>query len=141
MARKKIKDVMTSSPRMLDASASVAEAAQLMERDDIGDVIVCMDGKVWGIVTDRDITIRVTAHATDPTSATVGDVCSGEVVTMNPNDSVDDAVRIMREKAIRRIPIVDDDGRPVGIVSLGDLALTKDRESALADVSAAPANH
>jgi CBS domain-containing protein len=99
-----------------------------------------MDGKVWGIVTDRDITIRVTAHAIDPTTATVGDICSGEVVTMSPDDSVDDAVRLMREKAIRRIPIVED-GKPVGIISLGDLALMKDRHSALADVSAAPANH
>ena len=137
---KKIQDVMTRSPRVLDASASVEEAAQLMERDEIGDVIVSMDGKVWGILTDRDVTIRVTAHAIDPTTATVGDICSGEVVTMNPTDPVDEAVRLMREKAIRRIPIVED-GKPVGIVTLGDLALMKDRDSALADVSAAPANH
>lgn len=135
-----IRNVMTRSPRVFDASDTVATAARCMAQDDIGDVIVVKGGTVCGIVTDRDITIRVTAEGRDPDTTTLGQVCSRELVTVAPTDPVDDAVQLMRERAIRRLPVLEN-GKPVGIVSLGDLALEKDRDSALAQISAAPANH
>lgn len=135
----KIRDVMTASPRALDAQASVQDAARAMLEDDIGDVIVSDGGKVAGIVTDRDITIRAVAEGRDPARTKLTEICSGDLATLSPEDPVDEAVRLMREKAVRRIPIVEG-GRPVGVVSIGDLAIELDERSALADVSAAPSN-
>lgn len=136
----KIEEVMTRSPRVLDASATVEEAARCMSTDDIGDVIVREGDKVCGIVTDRDIAIRVIAEGRSPSSTKLGEICSKDLITLSPTDSIDEAVRLMRERAIRRIPVVQD-GQAVGVVSIGDLAIDLDRSSALADVSAAPANH
>ncbi len=134
-----IRNVMTASPRTLDARATVQEAAQTMLEHDIGDVIVCDGENVCGIVTDRDITIRAVAPGKDPAATKLGDICSKELVTLSPDDSVDDAVRLMRDKAIRRVPVVEG-GKPVGVVSIGDLAIDLDRQSALADISTAPPN-
>lgn len=135
-----IKDVMTHDPITFPASASVAEAAQAMRRDDIGDVIVLDDGdQICGIVTDRDIAVNVVAENRDAASTKLSDICTRDVVTLEPNANIGEAVRLMSERAIRRIPIVEN-GRPVGIVSLGDLAVTQDPNSALADISAAPAD-
>jgi len=130
---------MTPSPHTLDPRASVQEAALVMSDNDIGDVIVCDGERVCGIVTDRDITIRAVAHGKDPASTKLGDICSKELTTVSPDDLVDDAVRLMRTKAIRRVPVVED-GKPVGVVSIGDLAIDLDRQSALADISTAPPN-
>ncbi|MGI8685566.1 MAG: CBS domain-containing protein [Acidimicrobiales bacterium] len=134
-----IRNVMTPSPRALDARASVQEAAKAMLDDDIGDVIVCDGETVCGIVTDRDITIRTVALGHDPAATKLGDICSKDLTSLSPGDTVDDAVRLMREKAIRRIPVLED-GKPVGVVSIGDLAIDLDADSALADISKAPAN-
>ena len=136
---KSIRDVMTPSPRALDARATAQEAARVMLDDDIGDVIVSDGDAICGIVTDRDITLRAVAHGKDPGATKLGDICSKDLTTLAPGDSVDDAVRLMRDRAIRRIPVVED-GKPVGVVSIGDLAIDLDAESALADISRAPAN-
>lgn len=136
-----IRDVMTTEPITIPQSASVQDAAQAMRDSDIGDVIVLDDSQqMCGIVTDRDIAIRSVAEGKDPRETLVGEICSREVHSLSPDDSVGDAVRLMTESAIRRLPIVEDD-RPVGIVSLGDLAVTQDPESGLADISSAPANN
>ncbi len=135
----KIRDIMTASPTVLDGRATVQDAARAMREDDIGDVIVRDGDKVSGIVTDRDITIRAVAEGRDPARTKLAEICSGDLATLSPEDSVDEAVRLMRDKAIRRIPIVDG-ARPVGVVSIGDLAIELDERSALADVSAAPSN-
>jgi CBS domain-containing protein len=90
-------------------------------------------------VTDRDIAIRVLAENRDPRTTCVGDIASGDLAVLGPDDDVDQAIRLVRERAVRRIPVVQD-GAPVGVVSIGDLALNKDRGSALSDVSAAPPN-
>lgn len=135
-----IQEVMTHDPVALSASTPVTEAAQAMRDSDIGDVIVLDDGnQVCGIVTDRDIAVQVVADNRDASSTKLGEICSRDVATLEPTASVSEAVRLMSERAVRRIPIVDG-GRPVGIVSLGDLAVTRDPESALADISAAPAD-
>lgn len=136
----RIRDVMTHDPATLPASASVAEAAQIMRDSDIGDVIILGDGnEITGIVTDRDIAVQVVADSRDPSSTKVGEIASRDLVTVSPDESIGNAVRLMSERAVRRLPVVEGN-RPVGIVSLGDLAVVKDPESALADISAAPSD-
>lgn len=139
MARQSIREVMSSDPVVVEAEASVREAAVKMRDGDIGAVIVTKKGTVGGIVTDRDVAVRAVAEGRDPDTATVSEICSGEVVTLSPDDPVDQAVRLMRERAIRRVPVVEGK-RPVGMVSIGDLAMERDQDSALADISAAPGN-
>jgi len=107
-----------------------------MRERDIGDVIVLEDDRVVGILTDRDIVVRAVAEGRTPTETRVGDIGSRDPETLRPDDTVEDAVRIMREKAVRRIPVVEN-GRPIGIVSIGDLAVETDTDSALADISVA----
>jgi signal-transduction protein with cAMP-binding, CBS, and nucleotidyltransferase domain len=134
-----IRDVMTTHPVVLPVTSSVIEAAQAMRDSDIGDVIVVENGRICGIVTDRDITVRGVAEGRNISSLTLGDICSRQLTTLSPTDSVDDAVLLMREKALRRLPVIDGD-TPVGIVSLGDLAVTQDPHSTLGHISDAPAN-
>ena len=134
-----IRDVMTAHPITLPATSSVVDAARAMRDSDIGDVIVVENGQICGMVTDRDITVRGVAEGRNISSLTLGDICSRQLTTLSPTDSVDAAVLLMREKALRRLPVVEG-GKPVGIVSLGDLAVTKDPHSALGNISAAPAN-
>ncbi len=134
---KTIRDVMTSSPKTLGPNASALEAARLMREADIGDVMVTENGRLCGILTDRDIVVRAIAEGRDPACTPIGDIASRELTTVSPEDSLGHAVRLMRERAIRRLP-VDDKGTIVGLVSIGDLAVDADRHSALADISAAP---
>ncbi|HSE04932.1 MAG TPA: CBS domain-containing protein [Methylomirabilota bacterium] len=135
-----IRDVMTTNPQTLPESTLVREAAETMRANDIGDVIVVDDnGKLTGIVTDRDIVVRVVAEGRDPRATRLGDIASRELTALAPDDPVERAVELMRERAIRRLPVVEQ-GKPVGIVSIGDLALDRDPDSALADISAAPPN-
>ncbi len=133
----RIEDVMTPYPKAIDAEAPVTEAAVVMRDADVGDVLVLAGGSLCGIVTDRDIAIRVVADGRDPSEVPVGDICSTEVAVLSPEDDVGDAVRIMREHDVRRLPVVVD-GQPVGIVSLGDLAVDGDPRSVLAAISSAP---
>lgn len=134
-----IRDVMTPNPVTLQASTPVVEAARTMRDEDIGDVIVLEDGHICGIVTDRDMVVRGLADGKDLQRLTLNEVCSHDLVTMGPDDTVEQAIELMRDRAIRRIPVVED-GRPVGVVSIGDLAVERDPQSALADISGAPPN-
>lgn len=134
-----VRDLMTANPRTLPCTAMLADAARVMRDDDIGDVLVEKDGKVCGILTDRDIVVRGIAAGRDPSTTTLESVCTGKLVSVGPDDSADEAVRRMREHAIRRV-VVMSKGQPMGIVSLGDLAIERDRKSVLGEVSAAPPN-
>lgn len=135
-----IRDVMSSRPKTLDADQTVAAAAQLMRGADIGDVIVVKsDDRLHGILTDRDIVVRVLAEGLDPNQTRVGDICSRVLTTVSPDDGVSHAVRVMREKAIRRLP-VEAGGRVIGMLTIGDIAVQRDVGSVLADISAAPPN-
>jgi CBS domain-containing protein len=134
-----IRDVMTRDPQTVEASASVQDAAQLMDREDIGNVLVVENGEVQGIVTDRDVVVRVVAKGNGP-DASVREACSTGIETLSPDDSIEDAINKMQQGDVRRLPVVED-GKPVGIVTLGDLAVEKDTDSALADISAAPPNN
>jgi CBS domain-containing protein len=134
-----IRELMTSNPMVLPGTASVHEAARAMRDAEIGDVIVLEHNQVCGIVTDRDIVVRLVAEARDPTSTPLADLCSHALVTVRPTDPIEDAVRLMRTHAIRRLPVVEG-GQAVGMVSLGDLAVERDPHSALGEISAAPPN-
>ena len=127
---------MTTNPRTVNVDDTVLAAAQLMRDHDIGDVIVVEDGQVTGILTDRDIVVRAVAEGRDAESTTVGEIATTDAQAIEPDASVDDVLRMMREHDIRRLPVVKD-GRPVGIVSLGDLAVEREPDSTLADISAA----
>jgi CBS domain-containing protein len=133
-----LKDVMTSNVVSLPGS-SVTDGARAMRDSGIGDVIVTQNNKVAGIVTDRDITVRAVAEGKDPDQVPLSDICSGNVTSLSSSDDVSKAVQLMRQKALRRLPIVDN-GKAVGIVSIGDLAMEQDSGSALADISAAKPN-
>lgn len=135
----KVADVMTPRPLTISPHAPVAEAAKAMRDADIGDILVVKGYELIGIVTDRDITVRVVASGRDPMTTTVGEISSGKITAVSPEDDLDHAVELMRENALRRLPVVDN-GQPVGVVSIGDLAVERDSQSALADISAAPPN-
>jgi CBS domain-containing protein len=134
-----VAEMMTPDPIALPQAASVFDAAQKMRDASIGNVVVLDGQKVCGIVTDRDIVVRAVADGLDPRVTKLADICSRDLTTLSPENDVGTAVRLMREYAVRRLPVVKD-GRPVGILTLGDLAIEEDSESALADVSGAPPN-
>jgi len=141
MAAKKdeIGTVMTPAPVALPGATTVMQAAILMREQNIGDVLVTDGERLLGVLTDRDIVVRCVAAGLDPSMTTLPNMCSHQLVTVEPQQKIDDVLTLMRERAIRRVPVVDD-GVPVGIVSMGDLARLRDPKSALAAVSAAPPN-
>lgn len=132
--------IMTRNPRMVDANESLFNAATLMRDEGIGAVVVRRDDQLYGILTDRDIVIRGLAEGCDPARTPIGQICSKDLLTARPDDPVHHAVELMRQRTIRRLPVLDDSGHVVGIVSLGDLALERDPDSVLGDISAAPPN-
>jgi CBS domain-containing protein len=131
-----VREVMTPGVVAVRPDASLVEAAQLMRAQDVGDVLVAGDGQLIGVLTDRDITLRAVADGADPLTVSARAACTPDPVVVAPDDPVSTAVDLMRDHAVRRLPVVED-GRPVGIVSLGDLAVAQDPASALADVSRA----
>lgn len=135
-----IRDVMTCDPRTSDVTSTATDAARIMRDADVGPVIVLDGDQVRGIITDRDITVRAVAEGKDPNAIRLDEIITKDVITIGPDDSIEGAIRIMRESAVRRLPVVEQ-GRPIGIVSLGDLAIDADGEKALADISAAPPNN
>ncbi|SEH03327.1 CBS domain-containing protein [Nonomuraea solani] len=135
---KTVADVMTSHPACVDIEQPVSVAAALMRDNDTGAIIVNENGRLHGIVTDRDIAVRLVAEDLGPDTP-VRKACSESVEAVGSDTSIDQAVQLMRSHAVRRLPVVED-GRAVGIVSLGDLAVERDPGSALADISAAEGN-
>jgi signal-transduction protein with cAMP-binding, CBS, and nucleotidyltransferase domain len=136
----KVRDIMTPDPVVLPATTTVKDGARRLRDDDIGNVLIEEDGTLRGIVTDRDLAVRVLAEGLDPESVTLGDACTSDLLTIAPQDDLGDAVREMRRHAVRRVPVTDD-GAAIGVLSIGDLAVIEDPESALADISAAAGDH
>jgi CBS domain-containing protein len=135
-----LRDVMTPNPTVCRPDATAREAAALMRDQDIGDVLVQDDGGSLGIVTDRDIVTRAVATGQDPNEVRLGDICTNDIQTVSIDTSVEDVIRLMSDKAVRRIPVCEGN-KPVGVVSLGDLATDRDPSSLLGDISAAPPNN
>jgi CBS domain-containing protein len=133
-----ISDFMTPNPTTCQTTSSLSEAARAMRDESIGDVLVCDDTqRLVGIVTDRDLVVRGLANG-DIEGLTLADVCSNELTTVSVDTPASEVVRLMTDRAVRRVPVVEGNGRPVGIVSLGDLAAQLDEESALGQISSAP---
>jgi CBS domain-containing protein len=131
----KVRDVMTAEPIVLQQDQSIADAAQAMRDSAVGAVLVVDGDTLCGLVTDRDLVIRALAESAPPDSP-VGQVVSPDLIAVGADDEADDAARVMQAHAVRRLPVMDD-GRIVGIVSIGDLAVSRGEDSALADISAA----
>jgi CBS domain-containing protein len=134
---KLIRELM-HKPITLESSASVAAAAREMRASDIGTVVVDDGDGACGIVTDRDIAVRAVAAGLDPAITPLSEICSDDLTTLSADDDLDTAAKVMRDKAIRRILVVDSRDRAVGIISLGDLAIERDSASVLGRISAAP---
>ncbi|MFJ6688774.1 CBS domain-containing protein [Streptomyces sp. NPDC091294] len=134
-----VRDVMTGDPVTVEPLTSVTAVARIMRDRDLGAVLVTEGDRLRGLVTDRDLVVRSLAEGGDPGQTTVAGARSDDLVTVRPDEELDRAVRLMREHAVRRVPVVDH-GHPVGIVSLGDLAMERDPESALGDISVARPN-
>jgi CBS domain-containing protein len=134
-----IREVMTAAPETIESSQPLVAAARLMRENDIGDLIVTESetDTIAGIVTDRDIVVRGIAQGRDPKTTTLQEICSRGVATLEPTAKVQDAIRLMRETNVRRLPVVES-GHAIGIISLGDLSLAADADPVLADLSTAP---
>jgi len=125
---KSVRDAMTENPRSIGASASVVEAARLMREEHIGSLPITDDEKLVGMITDRDITTRVVAEAADPKTTSVEDVYSRDLISVEPDQDLDEALQLMARHQVRRLPVVENN-RLVGIVAQADIALAE-RESA-----------
>ncbi|WP_251091467.1 CBS domain-containing protein [Streptomyces sp. Caat 7-52] len=134
-----VRDIMTSRLVTVEPQASVTAVAQKMRDEDIGIVLVIEGDDLRGLVSDRDLVVRALAEGGDPNEKTVTSACSDDLVTITPDEDLDHAVELMREHSVRRLPVVEE-GHPVGIISIGDLAIERDASSALGDISAAKPN-
>jgi CBS domain-containing protein len=131
----KISEVMTTRPRAVEPQTSVREAARLMESEDVGSLPVVKDGaRLVGVVTDRDIAVRVVGRGLDAEKTTVADIASREVVTLTPDDDLDDALALMARAQVRRIPVVVRDDELVGVVSQADVARSDAKEKHVGEV-------
>jgi CBS domain-containing protein len=134
----KVRDIMTTDVAYVNPAATVVEAAQLMQKHNVGSVPVCDQNGVVGIITDRDIVVRNVAHSKDPGKTPVSDVMTGEVTSVTPDADIKDVFRTMSSKQIRRLPVVENN-KLVGIVSIGDVATETHQDTEisamLADIS------
>ena len=119
-----VRDAMTADPRSIGKSASVVEAARLMREQDIGSLPITDDEQLVGMITDRDITMRVVAEAADPNATSVEDVYSRDLISVEPDNDLEEALGLMARHQVRRLPVVED-GRLVGIVAQADIALSE----------------
>jgi CBS domain-containing protein len=119
----KISEVMTDRPRAVTPQTPVREAARLMEEEEVGSLPVVGDGsQLVGIVTDRDIAVRVVGRGLDPEQTSVREIASQEVYALSPDDDLDDALETMARAQVRRVPIVVRENELVGMVSQADIA-------------------
>ena len=116
-----VRDVMMPDPLTVDARTTIETAAQVMRENDIGDVLVTQDGRLQGILTDRDIVVRAIAHGRDPHTTTVRELAQGTPIWVDANATVDEAIQKMVDNKVRRLPVMED-RRLVGMVSEADLA-------------------
>jgi CBS domain-containing protein len=130
----KAKDIMTANPESVTPGTNIADVAQIMRDMNVGVVPVAEDDRLLGVITDRDITIRVTAAGMAPQDVTVQDFMSPNVVTVSPEDSVEDVRKVMADNQIRRVMVTDGE-KLVGVISLGDVALNeRDKDAKTGEV-------
>ena len=137
----KVHEVMTDRPRAVTPETTVYEAAQLMKNDDIGSLPMLDGEQLAGMVTDRDIVIRAIAEGKDPRGMPVREVASRELVTVNADEELSSALQLMASQQVRRLPVVDDAGRLVGILAQADVAVEakeKDVGEMVEEISKSP---
>ena len=139
--RNTVREAMTADPRSIGASASVVDAARLMREQHIGSLPITEDGELGGVITDRDITTRVVAEASNLKATSVDDVYSRDLVSVEADEDLEDALQLMAQHQVRRLPVVEQ-GRLVGIVTQADIALTEDetKTGALVGAISEPSN-
>ena len=125
---KSVRDTMTKNPRSIGTSASVVEAARLMREEHIGSLPITDDEQLVGMITDRDITTRVVAEAADPKITPVGDVYSRDLISVEPDKDLAEALQLMARHQVRRLPVVEN-GRLVGMVAQADIALKENERT------------
>lgn len=133
----KCNEVMTKDPSCCVPTDSAFDAAQLMKSEDVGSIPIITDTnskKLEGIVTDRDLALKVVAEGLDPQAKKVADVMTTEVVTCRPGDDVDAVIKLMEENQVRRIPIVDENNVLVGIIAQADIATRMEEPDKTAEV-------
>ena len=123
---KTVREVMTSNPCSIDADKSVAYAAKMMRDEDVGIAPIVEGDRLVGVLTDRDIAVRVVAEGRDPEQVKAAEVASRDVVTLDPEQDLDEALRLMARHQVRRLPVVEEDGRLVGVVAQADVARVAD---------------
>ncbi|MEH1099442.1 CBS domain-containing protein [Micromonospora sp. CPCC 205561] len=131
----RVSDVMTKQVIYLPTETPLDEAARVMKEADIGDVVVTDGATLAGMLTDRDIVVRAVAERSDPATTTIGSIVTREVVMIEQHSTAAEAAALMRERGIRRVLVCDSERKLVGIVSLGDLAMQLDPQSALSEIS------
>ncbi|MFC0507260.1 CBS domain-containing protein [Micromonospora costi] len=131
----RVSDVMTRQVVYLPAETTLDEAASVMKEADIGDVVVTDGASLAGMLTDRDIVVRAVAERANPATTTIGSIITREVVMIDQHATASEAASLMRERGIRRVLVCDNDRKLVGIVSLGDLAMQLDPQSALSEIT------
>jgi CBS domain-containing protein len=127
-----VRELMTGDPVVIDGGAPVIEAARLMSEHDIGAVGVEREGRLAGVLTDRDIVVRAVARDRDPRRLAVAELCSEELVTVIDDADLAEAEARMRERRVRRLFVVDDDGRPLGVLSADDITAHREPDSVIA---------
>lgn len=116
-----IREVMTANPKSCSSNASITEAARAMSSEDVGPIPVVEGDRLVGLLTDRDIVVRVVAEGRDPQSTTVGEVASSDLATVSPDENLDRALQLLAERQVRRLPVVEGE-KLVGIVAQADIA-------------------
>jgi CBS domain-containing protein len=119
---KSVRDAMTSNPCAIDTDKDVSYAAKMMRDEDVGMAPIVEGDQLVGVLTDRDIAIKVVAEGKDPTTVRVHEIASTKLVTVDPDQTLDDAMRLMAEHQIRRLPVVEEDGKLVGVLAQADVA-------------------
>ena len=122
-------DVMTARPRSAAPDTPLGQVAELMGTQDIGAIPILDGDQLVGMITDRDIVVRAVAKDKDPRAIPSREICSGELVTVRPDQDLSDALHLMAEHQVRRLPVVDDENRLVGVVSQADIALDAEDKS------------
>jgi len=118
----KVQDIMTKDPETVGPGTYIGDVAKLMRDLDVGIIPIVSDDELKGVITDRDITIRVVAEGRNPDQVKVSEVASKQVVTIDPQQDLDEALRIMAKHQVRRLPVVEEDGKLVGVVAQADIA-------------------
>jgi CBS domain-containing protein len=116
-----VRNAMTSSPKTIGPSTTAQEAARLMKSEDVGALPIVAGDKLVGVVTDRDLAIRVLAEGKS-SDTIVSEIASKDIVTVDPDQTLEDAARLMAEHQVRRLPVVEEDGRLVGVLAQADVA-------------------